>query len=134
MESVACDLKRKLKFCKKNILLTGEPGIGKTTLIMKIVDLLRERGMTYQGFYTKEQRVKGKREGFTIHTLPDMQTAYLAHISIDSKHFVGKYAVSIDNINHLAVPSIKLASPSTKHIVIIDEIGKMECISEDFQE
>lgn len=49
----------------RNILLTGDPGVGKTTLIQKVVqDLSGNAG----GFYTKEIRENSRRIGFEIVT------------------------------------------------------------------
>ncbi len=60
---------------RKNIFLSGAPSSGKTTVIKKVV-----AGLTIpaNGFYTEEERVEGKRAGFTINTL-DGKKGYLAH-------------------------------------------------------
>ena len=46
----------------KNILFTGLPGCGKTTVISRIVDRLAQLRLT--GFYTREIRERGDRRGF----------------------------------------------------------------------
>ncbi len=113
---------------RKNILITGPPRIGKSTLIEKITGGL-ERQMT--GFFTREIKQKRRRVGFSIVTL-DGKTGLLAHQDIKGKPRVGKYGVDIEQIDKLAVPSINPASPDM--IVVIDEIGKMECFSPLFRE
>jgi nucleoside-triphosphatase THEP1 len=45
---------------------------------------------------------------------------------------VGKYGVNLDHIDHVAVPSMIPAR--AEEIVVIDEIGKMECFSPLFRE
>ncbi len=112
----------------KNILLTGLPGTGKTTAIRKIIAAL---GIPATGFYTEEMRDRGHREGFLIRTL-DGRECHLAHVGIKGSHRVGKYGVSIENIDNVAVPSI--ITPDPGEIIVIDEIGKMECFSERFRE
>lgn len=112
----------------KNILFTGPPGCGKSTLIEKIVNEI-ERPST--GFFTCEMREKGHRVGFSINTL-DGKQGVLAHQSIRSKYRVGKYGVNLEDIDHIAVPSMIPANEEM--MVIIDEIGKMECFSPLFRE
>ncbi len=112
---------------KKNIFLTGAPSSGKTTVIKKIIEKL---GHPANGFYTEEERVDGKRVGFLMKTL-DGRKGYLAHQDIKSDFHIRRYGVSIDNIEHIAVPSI---TPVKNHVIILDEIGKMECFSKTFKQ
>ena len=111
---------------KKNIFLTGAPSSGKTTVIKKVIENL---DCPANGFYTEEERRGGKRTGFMMKTL-DGRTGYLAHQDIKSDFHIRRYGVSIENIETIAVPSI---NPVEQHIVILDEIGKMECFSEVFK-
>lgn len=111
----------------KNILLTGPPRCGKSTLIEKIIGRLN-KPMT--GFFTREIREKGKRTGFSIVTL-DGKQGVLAHQNIKGRFRVGKYGVNLDHIDHIAVPS--MIPSNTNQIVVIDEIGKMECYSPLFR-
>lgn len=111
---------------KKNIFLTGAPSSGKTTVIKKVINLLNYPA---NGFYTEEERLRGKRTGFLMRTL-DGKSDYLAHQDIKSTYHIRRYGVSIPNIETIAVPSIK---PLDKNIIVLDEIGKMECFSEVFQ-
>ena len=113
--------------CKKNIFLTGAPSSGKTTVIKKIV---RKLEFPARGFYTEEERLDGRRVGFVLKNL-DGKTAYLAHQDVNSEFRIRRYGVSIKNIDTIAVPSISSSDNST--IIILDEIGKMECFSEDFK-
>lgn len=112
---------------KKNIFLTGAPSSGKTTVIKKIIDKLHSRA---NGFYTEEERVGGKRVGFLMKTL-DGRKGYLAHQDVKSDLHVRRYGVSIENIEAIAVPSI---TPVKNNIIILDEIGKMECFSQAFRQ
>jgi nucleoside-triphosphatase len=111
---------------KKNILLTGAPSSGKTTVIKKVIWNL---ALPANGFYTEEERVAGKRVGFLMTTL-DGRRGYLAHQDIESDFHIRRYGVSIANIETIAVPSI---SPIGKNVIVLDEIGKMECFSEVFR-
>ncbi len=113
---------------KKNIFLTGAPSSGKTTVIKKALKLLM---VPANGFYTEEERVQDRRVGFVLNTL-DGQKGYLAHQDIKSNIHIRRYGVSIENIESIAVPSI---SPGGRgQIIILDEIGKMECFSKIFRQ
>jgi nucleoside-triphosphatase len=111
---------------KKNIFLTGAPSSGKTTVIKK---LLIRLNYPVSGFYTEEERMAGKRIGFLMQTV-DGKKGYLAHKDIRSDIHIRRYGVSIENIEQIAVPSI---IPKNRNIIILDEIGKMECFSEVFK-
>lgn len=111
---------------KKNIFLTGAPSSGKTTVIKKVITGL---GVPASGFYTEEVRAGGTRVGFLMKTL-DGVTGCLGHKDIQSEFHIGRYGVSIDNIENIAVPSI---SPRKGDVIILDEIGKMECFSDVFR-
>jgi nucleoside-triphosphatase len=112
----------------KNILLTGPPRCGKSTVIEELVKGIQRPVI---GFFTREIREKGRRVGFAVITL-DGKEGILAHEESKSPRRVGKYGVNIDELDRIAVPSVipRTADP----MVIIDEIGKMECLSPLFRE
>jgi len=110
------------------IFLTGRPGVGKTTVIMKVVERFKGRA---GGFYTEEIRKDNLREGFQIRTL-DGRDGTLAHVSHSGPFRVGKYGVDIDAFDGIAVPSLERALEEDE-LVIIDEIGKMELFSRRFR-
>ena len=112
----------------RNILVTGPPRCGKSTLIERVVGRI-QKPMT--GFFTQEVRETGKRVGFTITTL-DGKKGVLAHQEIKSRFRVGKYGVNLDHIDLVAVPSMIPCKADA--IVVIDEIGKMECFSPLFRQ
>jgi nucleoside-triphosphatase len=110
---------------KKNIFVTGPPSSGKTTVIKKVIKLLP---IPARGFYTEEERINDKRVGFLMHSL-DGKKGYLAHQDIPSEQHIRRYGVSIANIDSIAVPAI---TPNQEQVIILDEIGKMECFSQNF--
>lgn len=114
---------------RKNLLLTGPPGIGKTTVIRKVLELLPS-DLPIGGFFTEEVRQGGERLGFQIVTL-ERQTAWLARKGFVSPYRIGKYGVDADAIAKVIVPSLRSALHSAA-LIVIDEIAKMELCHPSF--
>lgn len=112
-----------------NLLLSGRPGVGKTTLVRRVLQELNN--VPAVGFYTVEIRSEGRRRGFRVVTL-DGQETVLAHVEIRSKHRVGRYGVDVAAFERVVLPRLTVAPPT--RLVVIDEIGKMECFSHAFRE
>ena len=114
----------------KNILITGNPGVGKTTLIQNIISRLN---ISAGGFYTAEVRDEnGKRWGFKIISL-DGREDVLASVEIISSNRVSKYGVDVAAIDRIGVTSIRNAL-SRSEMIVIDEIGRMELVSRQFRD
>ncbi len=116
----------KLRYPKT--LITGKPGIGKTTLVRNIIEMVRPAAIV--GFYTSEIRSKGVRTGFELRGL-DGERRVLAHVNIHSRHRVGRYGVDTAGFETFLVQLDLLASEAA--LIVIDEIGKMELFSQRFQ-
>jgi nucleoside-triphosphatase THEP1 len=103
-----------------NILITGYPRTGKTTLIMKFLD---QTTKNCSGFYTEEIRNNQRiRVGFKVVAISSEEEGILAHVDERSSYRVGKYNVNIKDFEEIALPEMEKES----EIVIIDEIGKMQ--------
>ncbi|XP_027909418.1 cancer-related nucleoside-triphosphatase isoform X2 [Vigna unguiculata] len=119
----------------KCFLVTGPPGVGKSTLIMRVLESLRvNSSIKLQGFYTREVRRAGQRVGFEVVTL-DGRTAPLASIHFSSPESVGwpsvgKYKVDVASFESLALPELQVREDTS--LFIIDEVGKMELFSSSF--
>ncbi|KAM5546980.1 hypothetical protein ABKV19_001484 [Rosa sericea] len=120
----------------KCLLVTGPPGVGKTTLIVKVFETLKSSNpnLKIQGFYTSEVRQGGERVGFQVVTL-DGRTAPLASSTISSPESlrwptVGKYKVDVASFESLAVPELQVKEDTD--LFVIDEVGKMELFSSSF--
>lgn len=113
---------------KKNILITGFPGVGKTTLVRKLVEALKQFHPV--GFYTEEIREKGTRKGFELISL-DGRKELLSHTEGRSPYRVGKYKVDVKSFEGF-LDALSFSKPSAR-LIVIDEIGKMECYSSKFK-
>jgi len=111
----------------KNVLITGPPGIGKTTVIKELTQRLRPYHPA--GFYTREIREGGVRKGFELVDL-DGRKRVLSHMGIKSSHRIGKYGVDIPGFERF-LGNIPFFA-SDRRSIVIDEIGKMECLSPMF--
>ena len=110
------------------ILLEGRPGSGKTTLCRAVAEAIERRGLTVAGFVTEEIRAGRRRAGFSIETFSG-ERGVLAHVDRVGEPRVGRYGVDIATFEQLALPSLEQPAD----IVVIDEIGKMELLSETFR-
>jgi nucleoside-triphosphatase len=113
---------------RQTLLLTGKPGVGKTTIIKHIVQALGDRA---GGFYTEEILGPGGRKGFRVITLGGQQ-ATLAHVDVRSRSRVGRYGVDVAEFERVGVAALQRAIEGVE-IVILDEIGKMELFSSRFK-
>lgn len=112
---------------RKNILITGIPGVGKTTLIRNLIAKLE--GFHTAGFFTEEIRENGVRKGFVLVGI-DGKRSLLSHINIKSRFRVSKYGVDVAGFEKF-LDEQQFLNPEAD-LVLIDEIGKMECFSAKF--
>ncbi len=112
----------------KILLLTGAPGVGKTTVLRKVAAGLPGRKVA--GFYTEEIRSShGERYGFRLVCF-DGRSGVMARVDFPGPRRVGKYGVDVAVIDEMAPAALSLDKPAD--IYLVDEIGKMECLSEQF--
>jgi nucleoside-triphosphatase len=109
------------------LLLTGVPGVGKTTVLRRVAAQLTGRRLS--GFYTEEIREAGGRRGFRAATF-DGREVIMAHVDTASRARVGKYGVDLAVVDDLARST--LGADTGAEVYLVDEIGKMECFSSRF--
>ena len=135
------------------LLITGRPGVGKTTVLRRAADRLAD--LALRGFYTEEVRGgSGTRTGFRA--LPfgaggghsDRSTSgsgardggdragsrpyggrIIASVEIEGGPRVSKYGVDVEGVDDVTRRHLTADGADA---VLVDEIGKMECYSDLF--
>jgi nucleoside-triphosphatase len=118
---------------KRVLLLTGNPGVGKTTVLLKAVNALKEKGYCVGGMVSREVRENGVRVGFEILDLHSGRSGWLAHVNQKSGQHVGKYRVNREDLDFIGAKAVEDAVEKCD-IIAIDEIGPMELFSEKFKQ
>ena len=106
------------------LLITGIPGVGKTTVARRVAEQIEPGKL--RGFYTEEMREAGERRGFRLVGF-DGTKRVIAHVDFPREFQVGKYGVDIPALDTAAM--LLRPDPSAR-LFLVDEIGKMECLSE----
>lgn len=118
---------------KANVLVTGLPGCGKSTLVNRLVEKARTKGIIVGGISTPEFRLStGRRGGFLIQDIATGEKQIMASVDRSSPFSVGRYGVNLQAIQEVGVKAINSAITEAD-LVVVDEIGKMELAVSEFK-
>lgn len=116
------------------VVITGRPGVGKSTVFNRVVSRLKDLGLKIYGFYCPEVREGSRRIGFKIIDIHTNDQGWLA-ISMDkaiqmgfnrySKR-IGRYFVVYDEAKTIGINALRRIYSDPNGILGIDEIGPME--------
>lgn len=120
------DVKNRYTDMMKNILITGVPKSGKSTLLANII---AKHPINKVGFITKEIRDDHGRIGFEMETHRGTKHT-LAHVNFKTVHQVSKYFVEPKNLESI-IPEV--SEFSDDDLLYLDEIGQMQLFSHDFE-
>jgi nucleoside-triphosphatase len=116
------------------IMVSGLPGVGKTTLISNVVERIKDRGYVIGGMITQEIRDEQKRLGFDILNIYDGKKGILAHINLKKGPKMGKYVVNTKDLDEIGVTAITNSlNRKEVDLVVVDETGPMEITSIKFR-
>jgi nucleoside-triphosphatase len=115
------------------IFLTGMPGSGKSTVLMKVIEKLRAEGLSIGGIITPEVRTEGRRTAFKVVDLSSGEEGILASVDQPVGPTVGRYRVNIQDFERVAISALNSAIKQCQ-IICIDEIGAMELFSAKFKQ
>jgi len=111
--------------------LSGLPGVGKTTTLIKTIEILEEEGYVVGGMITEELRENGRRTGFYVLDWMSKEKKVFAHKDFESRHKVGKYGIDVKALEDVGIKALQNAMEKAD-VIVIDEIGKMEVESKKF--
>lgn len=115
----------------QRILLTGRPGVGKTTLVRRVLERLSRPA---RGFFTQEVRRQGRRVGFQVITL-EGKRAWLARAQPGPGPRIGRYRVDLEAFEALVLPELQPRAQDPPELLwVVDEIGPMELLSRPFRQ
>ena len=117
----------------RHIFLTGRPGIGKTSVLLRVIKILKDEERLVGGMISHEVRQGASRVGFRLIDITNGREGWLAHIHHESGPSVGKYRVNLQDLRNIGVRAISSAI-DTSDVIVIDEVGPMELVSTAFKE
>jgi len=115
------------------VFVTGAPGAGKTTLMQRIHDHYKNKGLRVDGMVTREVRKGDERIGFKITDLSSGAEGWLARMGDSVGPRIGKYSVDSEDLEKIGVGALKGATERSADLVLVDEIGPMEMTSSAFR-
>jgi len=113
-------------------LVTGPPGVGKSTAVSKVVLRLKSAGVIVGGCSTAERKAGGVRVGFEVKDLTSGRTGELASVSSRLGPQVGRYRVNLTDLAKVGAAGLAAAAESSE-LIVIDEVGPMELVSPEFR-
>lgn len=117
---------------KRNVLIIGPSGIGKTTLIRKVIE---RAGLRAEGYYTREVKDILFRSCLELVFLSSGTRTLADSRSRRGWTRAGRYSVNLDAVDGGLVPMLREAVRSEDtELIVLDEIGPQECRSELFRQ
>ncbi|MCJ7445123.1 MAG: NTPase [Methanotrichaceae archaeon] len=110
------------------IAVTGPPGVGKSTVVHKVIELCKSR-VRIGGVLTRDKRLKGKRIGFEIMDIASGATGQLSDLWGKGPR-VGQYRVNLVDLDNIGTPALENALNCD--LIVVDEVGPMELQSNKF--
>jgi nucleoside-triphosphatase len=114
-------------------LISGPPASGKSTLVVKLIEFLKEKDIKVGGIISPEVREGGIRIGFKVVDLLNLKEKVFASIYYNTNYRVGKYFVDVEIFEDVAIPALEVAEKECR-VIVVDEIGKMELFSKRFED
>lgn len=116
------------------VVITGRPGVGKTTLFKKVVDYAKSQGLTVAGVMALEQRdERNVRVGFRLVDLRTGESSWLALRNYQRGPKVGSYGVVIDEAEKIVRQALESDAVASSDMLGVDEVGPMELLLPSFK-
>lgn len=110
------------------IMLTGKPGVGKSTILNKVLQDLTQNKKKVLGCVVNEIRSEEKRTGFVIQYIPSMKETMLASsVEVFSDCYLSKYSINVEGIEKELIPYMAdMATSDDVDVLFFDEIGRIQ--------
>jgi len=118
---------------KRLFFVTGSPGTGKTSVLLKVIEVLSARGYSVGGMLSREVRSCERRVGFELLDLSSKRKGLLAHVNQKHGPRIGRYCVNLADLDQIGCEALDGALKNS-NVIVIDEIGPMELCSSRFRE
>ena len=115
------------------VFLTGLPGVGKSTIVKRVTERMKEGGSKVGGMVSADIRSGPSRVGFEIRNLLTGEVGTLAHVDQATGPRIGKYRVNSDDLERIGAGAI-FSAIYDADLVVIDEVGPMELTSARFKD
>ncbi len=109
------------------VFVTGEPGVGKSTVVERAVEILRQRGFDVAGVRSPEVREDGERRGFDVVDVSSGRRERMADVGYGAPS-VGKYGVDVEAVDAIAQEVFSRDAD----VYVVDEVAPMEVKSDVF--
>ena len=119
-------------FKKRLLFVTGDPGVGKSSVLLRVIQNLRAEGYSVGGMLSREVRSGGKRVGFEVLDVSDCRRGWLARVDQISGPRLGRYYVNLEDLDNIGVKAITNAVKELD-VILVDEVGPMELYSDPFR-
>lgn len=117
----------------ENHLITGAPGVGKSTVVDRTVAQLEADGLAVGGVRSPEIREGSRRAGFEIVDVGAGRSAVMAHRDREAGPSVGSYRVDVGAVAEVAEPALRRARGDAD-VAVVDEVAPMEVAADAFVE
>lgn len=111
----------------KNIFLTGDRNIGKSTIIYKVKNMLKEEGLGFCGFETLPYTENGKLVGFYIESVKNPGSKGTVFKRMIGKCIGYRKAIGFtETFEEIGVKILEESLGRQNDIIIMDELGILE--------
>lgn len=109
--------------------ITGPPGVGKSTVLRRIIERLEHGNFKIGGILCPDVRGgDGRRVGFKIVDVHSGREGWLAVSGEPGEPRIGRYHVRVGEAEEIGVKALEHAIRECD-VIVIDEIGPMELLS-----
>jgi nucleoside-triphosphatase THEP1 len=120
------EVKRKIRFDQKVFILTGSSQQGKTTLVKKIIEVLKENGISVGGIYSPRIMENNITTGYDIVNIAtNEREIFLRQTGNEAEKEIGRFRIFPEGLI-IGFEAIKSSSNVNNNIVVIDEAGYLE--------